>query len=140
MNKPAKSISQHEALIYAMVTLAAADRTMTDGELLKIGEIVRTMPVFRGFDPERLVGSAEACGAMLQHDNGLDQVLDAIAATLPQRLYETAYALTVEVAAADLHVEQEELRFLQMLRDRLDLDPLVVAAIERGARARHRTM
>jgi len=87
-----------------------------------------------------LVASAEACGAMLQHDNGLDQVLDAIAATLPQRLYETAYALTVEVAAADLHVEQEELRFLQMLRDRLDLDPLVVAAIEPGARARHRTM
>ena len=27
MNKPAKSISQHEALIYAMVTLSAADRT-----------------------------------------------------------------------------------------------------------------
>jgi tellurite resistance protein len=140
MNKPAKSISQHEALIYAMVTLSAADRTMTDGELMKIGEIVRTMPIFRGFDPERLVASAEACGAVLQNDNGLDQMLDIIGATLPQRLYETAYALTVEVAAADLHVEQEELRFLQMLRDRLDLDPLVVAAIERGARARHRTM
>ena len=140
MNKPAKSISQHEALIYAMVTLSAADRTMTDGELMKIGEIVRTMPIFRGFDPERLVASAEACGAVLQNDNGLDQMLDIIGATLPQRLYETAYALTVEVAAADLHVEQEELRFLQMLRDRLDLDKLAVAAIERSARVRYRKM
>ena len=46
----------------------------------------------------------------------------------------------VEVAAADLHVEQEELRFLQMLRDRLGLDTLTVAAIERGARARYRSM
>ena len=41
------------------------------------------------------------------------------------------------MAAADLHVEQEELRFLQMLRDALDLDPLTIAAIERGARARY---
>jgi hypothetical protein len=66
-------------------------------------------------------------------------VLDVIAA-LPARLHETAYALAVEVAAADLHVEQEELRFLQMLRDRLDLDKLAVAAIESSARARYRSL
>ena len=63
-----------------------------------------------------------------------------IAAACADRLHETAYALAVEVAAADLHVEQEELRFLQMLRDRLDLDSLTVAAIERGARARYRRL
>jgi hypothetical protein len=78
-------------------------------------------------------------GALLQDEDGLDRVLDIIATSLPPRLHETAYALTVEVAAADLHVEQEELRFLQMLRDKLDLDKLTVAAIERGARARYRT-
>ena len=59
---------------------------------------------------------------------------------LPPKLHETAYALAVEVAAADLHVEQEELRFLQMLRDHLDIDKLTVAAIESGARARYRTL
>ena len=58
--------------------------------------------------------------------------------SLPPRLHETAYALAVEVAAVDLHVEQEELRFLQILRDALNLDPLAIAAIERGARARYR--
>jgi tellurite resistance protein len=140
MNKPAKTVSAHEALIYAMVTLAAADRTMTDSELRKIGDIVRTLPVFLDFEIDRLVGVAEACGAILQDEDGLDRILDTIATALPPRLYETAYALAVEVAAADLHVEQEELRFLQMLRDRLDLDKLTVAAIERGARARHRTV
>ena len=46
----------------------------------------------------------------------------------------------IEVAAADLHVEQEELRFLQMLRDRLELDKLLVAAIERSARVRYRIL
>jgi tellurite resistance protein len=139
MNKMTKPISHHEALIYAMVTLSAADRTMTDDELLKIGDIVRTLPVFGDFDADRLVATAEACGALLQAEDGLDTVLSMIAASLPERLYETAYALAVEVAAADLHVEQEELRFLQMLSDILELDKLVIAAIERCARARYRT-
>ena len=139
MNKMAKPVSHHEALIYAMVTLSAADRSMTDHELMKIGDIVKTLPIFKDFDPERLVATAESCGALLQDDDGLDTVLSIIAASLPRRLHDTAYALAVEVAAADLHVEQEELRFLQILRDRLELDKLSVAAIERGAQARYRT-
>lgn len=133
-------ISHHEALIYTMVTISAADRSMTDAELQKIGELVQTLPVFYDFDAERLVPVAEACGAMLNADDGLDGILDVIADALPEKLHDTAYALAVDVAAADLHVEQEELRFLQMLRDRLDLDKLTVAAIECGARARHRTL
>jgi tellurite resistance protein len=138
MNKMSKPVSRHEALIYVMVTLSAADRTMTDHELMKIGDVVRTMPIFKDFDAEKLVATAEACGVLLQDENGLDTVLTIIAVSLPQRLYDTAYACAVEVAAADLHVEQEELRFLQMLRDRLDLDKLTVAAIERAAQARFR--
>lgn len=140
MNNMAKPISEHEALIYAMVTLSAADRTMTDDELMKIGDIVRTVPVFEGFDADRLVTVAEACGALLQDDEGLSNMLAIISASLPERLHETAYALAVEVAAADLHVEQEELRFLQLLRDRLGLDRLAVAAIERSARVRYRRL
>ena len=137
MNKP---ISAQEALIYVMVTVSAADRTMTDAELRSIGEIVRTLPVFRGFDEERLVATARACGEILSGDDGLQLVLEVIRDTVPEKLYDTAYAVAVEVAAADLHVEQEELRFLQLLRDELDLDELTVAAIERGARARHRRL
>ena len=137
---PKKTVSEHDALIYAMVTTSAADQTMTDGELMKIGDIVRTVPVFRGFDAERLVPVTEACGLLLQDEDGLDRILDIIATVLPPKLYETAYALAVEVAAADLHVEQEPLRFLQMLRDRLDLDELAVAAIEHSARIRFRVL
>lgn len=138
MNQMANKVSQQEALIYAMVTLSAADSKMTDRELAKIGDIVRGLPIFSAFDPEKLVPTAEACGAILQEEDGLDRILDVIAA-LPAPLHETAYALAIEVAAADLHVEQEELRFLQMLRDRLNLNTLAAAAIERGARARYRS-
>jgi len=134
------TITHHDALIYVMVTISAADRSMTDSELLRIGEIVQTLPIFRDYNRERLIKTAEDCGTLLQDENGLEEVLDVVAEALPQKLYDTAYALAVEVAAADLHVEQEELRFLQMLRDRLNLDKLTIAAIEAGARARHRTL
>jgi tellurite resistance protein len=138
MNKRPDAISHHEALIYVMVTLSAVDRAMTDREMRMIGDVVRLVPIFSDFDPERLVQVAQECGARLQGENGLDTILDLIATALPPKLYDTAYALAVEVAAADLHVEQEELRFLQLLRDRLDLDKLTIAAIEAGARARYR--
>ena len=138
MNQIIRPVTHHEALIFVMVTCSAADRTMTDRELKKMGEIVTQMPIFADFDPERLVLVAEDCGRRLQRIDGLDDMLDLVAAALPERLYETAYALAIEVAAADLHVEQEELRFLQMLRDHLNIDKLAVAAIERSARVRYR--
>jgi tellurite resistance protein len=137
MNASTRPVSHHEALIYAMVTVSAVDRTMTDREIRKMGDVVRTLPIFDDFNRDDLVKVAEACSIILQRDDGLDTVLGLIA-SLPVRLHETAYAVAVEVAAADLHVEQEELRFLQMLRDRLNLDPLTTAAIERAARARYR--
>ncbi len=134
------AVSPQEALIYVMVTLSAVDREMTDRELRKIGDVVNTLPIFGGFDTDRLIHVAEACGAITREADGLHEVLTVIATALPKKLHETAYALAVEVAAADLHVEQEELRFLELLRDVLDVDTLTAAAIERGARARYRTL
>lgn len=130
-------LSHHQALIYVMVTISAVDRSMTDEEMKRIGDIVGQLPVFADFDEEQLVKAAEACGEVLSGEDGLDSVLSLIASGLPERLRETAYALAVEVAVADLAVSQEELRFLDILRDALKLDKLTTAAIERGARARH---
>lgn len=129
--------SIQEALIYTMVTMSAVDRIVSDGELAKIGNIVSQLPAFAKFDPEKLVKIAEDCGEILSREDGLEAILTTIAATLPKKMHETAYALAVDVAAADRDVRQEELRFLEMLRDSLHLDTLIIAAIERGARARH---
>lgn len=132
------AVNHHQALIYAMVTISAVDREMTDEELRRIGDIVGRLPVFADFDSEALVRTAEGCGEILSGEDGLDRILKTIAQGLPEPLRETAYALAVEVALADLPVSQEEIRFLELLRDALHLDKLTTAAIERGARARHR--
>jgi tellurite resistance protein len=110
---------------------------MTDAELARIGELVSHLPIFRDFDQENLVKTAEGCGEILSADGGLDHVLVLIRSNLPQKLRETAYAVALEVAAADLDVRPEETRLLEMLRDALDLDKLTTAAIERGIRARN---
>ncbi|MGO9544849.1 MAG: tellurite resistance TerB family protein [Rhodomicrobium sp.] len=133
-------ITPHEALIYVMITMSAADRQISDHELERISQIVRQMPVFMGFDVERLAKTAERCGDLLCDEEGLEELLQQVADALPKKLYETAYALAVEVAAADLKVPDEEIRLLELLRDAFHLDKLVTAAIERSARARHQTI
>ena len=128
-----------KSLIFGMITMSAVDRRIDDSELQKIGNIVRQLPVFATYDEENLIKDSQECGELLGQDNGLDIIL-AMVSAVPRQLHEMAYALAVEVAAADLRVETEEVRFLEILRDRLDLDKLTIAAIERGARARYQTL
>ena len=127
----------HEALIYVMVTISAVDRTMTDAEMQRIGQLVSHLTVFADYDQDRLIKTAEACGEALSADGGLEHVLHLIRGALPEKLYETAYAVALEVAAADREVKPEEIRFLEMLGDELELETLTIAAIERGIRARN---
>lgn len=134
-----EQIAVQEALIYAMVTVSAADSNMTDAELKTIGDLVKGLPIFIDYDPEALLLTASSCADKLQGENGLSDVLNLVGDSLEPRLYDTAYALAVEVAAADGKLEREELRLLQMIRNRLSLDRLTVAAIERSAIARFRT-
>jgi tellurite resistance protein len=133
-------LSHHDVLIYVMVTISAVDRTMNDEELARIGEIVSNLPVFADFDQEHLVKAAEACGEILSADGGLEQVLRLVHDRLPNKLRETAYAIALEIAAADHLVKPEEIRFLELLSDSLELDNLTTAAIERGIRARNMTL
>ncbi|MEO3427293.1 tellurite resistance TerB family protein [Pelagibius sp. CAU 1746] len=127
----------HTALVHTMVLVSAADRDMTDAELKTIGEIVSHLPVFADYDLEKLPKEAQACAELISEDNGLEKVLSQIVAGLPEKLKETAYAVALDVAAADGKASQEELRLLEMLRHRLAVGRLPAAAIERGARARY---
>ncbi|WP_137388375.1 tellurite resistance TerB family protein [Rhodoligotrophos defluvii] len=133
------TVGPHQALIYVMVTMSAVDNRMGDAELKRIGTIVKRLPVFRDFDPDRLVLTAQEAGELLSADGeaGLRTLLALVKQALPERLRETAYALAVEVAAADMKLPKEEIRLLQILRDTLELDKLTCAAIERSAIARY---
>ncbi len=133
-------LTPQEALIYVMVTVAAADRQITGVELQRISSMVNDLPVFRETNGDWLAREAQDCGKILAKPDGVRRVLALVGEALPSHLRETAYALASEVAASDLALKDEEMDFLQMLADELALDELVCAALERGARARHRTV
>ena len=54
-------VSPHTALIYTMVLVSAADGDMTDAELAVIGDITRSLPVFKDYDSEQLTQAAGDC-------------------------------------------------------------------------------
>ena len=134
------SLGPCKALIYIMIVVSASDRDMTDEELARIGNVVDTWPVFEDFPKDKLVGVSRECQQLLQQPDGLDRVFTVVRSELPHRLHDTAYALAFEVAAVDLEMRLEELRILQLLRRNLELDQATIEAIERAAKARHRTL
>lgn len=132
------AIGHHHALVYVMVVVSASDGNMSERELHTIGEIVRTLPVFREFDRNRLLAVCQECAAILEEPDGLDAVLGLIRDAVPEDLRETAYWLALEIALADPHVRLEEVRIVELLRRTLGLQHLVAAALDRAAEARFR--
>jgi tellurite resistance protein len=133
-------LDHHRALIYTMVIVSGAQSRLGDAELSLIGDIVEDLPVFRDFDRDRLPVLLNDCTALMDGENGLEETLQAIKELLPVKLRETAYAIACDLVASDGAATQDELQLLELLRHRLDLDRLVAAAIERGARALFQTL
>lgn len=130
----------HRGLIYTMVLVSAAERELPESELQMIGDIVGHLPVFRDFDRRSLAGLLNDCTDLLSGNGGLEKTLSAIKAALPTKLRETAYVIACDLVASDGEATQEELRILELIRDRLNIERLIAAAIERGARARFQTV
>ncbi|EJW20835.1 hypothetical protein IMCC14465_06310 [alpha proteobacterium IMCC14465] len=131
-------MTEQQVLIHLMLAMAAADEAISDVELSRVERLIDFLPVFENFSPEDLDVITDNFVALMADEEGLDSLMSLLASTLPDDLHETAYALAVEIAAADLTVTPEELHLLDMLRDFLKVDKLAAAAIERGARARFR--
>lgn len=133
----ANSLSTEDALVAIMVAIAASDERMETAELVSIHRIVNHFPIFAHYDIDRLAAVAKTVYDLLEEEDGLDALFGLITPALPKRLYETAYALACDVAAADGRLMQEELLLLETIRHEFNIGRLHSAAIEYGAKARH---
>lgn len=134
---PSEPLSPQDALVAVMIATSAADERMTPSEFQEITAIVQVLPVFEGYDTDRISRVGAIVSDLFREEDGLDALLGLIEEALPDHLRETAYALACDVVAADLDVAMTELRMLEELRHQLGVDRLASAAIERGSRARH---
>lgn len=131
------SMTPQDALVAIMVAVSASDETIRTAELVAIQRIVNHLPVFADYDSDRMRRVAQTVFDLFEEEEGLDALFGLVREALPERLWETAYALACDVAAADGAIGQTELRMLEEVRHELKVDRLHAAAIERGARARH---
>ncbi len=132
--------SPEDALVAMMVAMSVSDEAIKTLELLSIERIVNNLPVFATYDIDRIKTISQTVFDLIEEEDGLDALFGLVRAALPEKLYETAYALCCDIAASDGRLREEELRFLQETRYELNLGRLQTAAIERGARARHMTL
>lgn len=133
-------LTPQDALIHLMIAVAAADGEISGIEQREFTVLLRTLPVFEGFEDSRLPEIARNCAELLEDEDGIDAIIQKIRDALPPSLRETAYALAVEVVSADVEASQPELRLLEMLRDAFELDRLTSGAIEHSARVRYRRL
>ncbi len=140
MSHTLPAFSAQDALVALMVTVSVSDETIRTAELVAIERQVNHLPIFASYDMTAVREVAQTVYKLMEEEDGLDTLFAMIREALPEKLYETAYALACDVAAADVTLGQSELRLLQEVREELDIDRLHAAAIERGARARHMTL
>ena len=130
--------NHHVGLIYGMVLASAASpQGVDDKSLITIGNVCKYLPIFQDFDNTELDEIAASCVELFSAESGVDLVLDMVEETLSDNLYETFYALAVEIVCVHSAGSQAELALLEEIRHRFNIDRLTGAAIERGARARY---
>ncbi|WP_425394204.1 tellurite resistance TerB family protein [Aestuariivita boseongensis] len=122
-----------------MIAVSVSDEDIRTAELVKIQSAVNLLPIFADYDDDRISWLAQTVFDLFEQEDGLDALFGLVRENLPERLFETAYALACDVAAADGTLQESELRLLEEIRYELNIDRLHAAGIERGARARHLT-
>ncbi len=140
MSKFAEGMTPQDALVGMMIATSASDERLRTVELVTIERIVNHLPVFANYDQERIREVAGEVFDLFAEEDGLDRLFELTRRILPDRLWETAYALACDVAVSDGRLGEAELRMLEEIRHELNVDRLHAAAIERGARARHLTV
>lgn len=134
------ALSPEDSLIAVMLAVSVSDSQIGTAELLRIEASVNHLPVFANYDMDRARTVSQVVFDLFSEEDGLDALFGLVRENLPEHLWETAYALACDVAAADGTLHSTELRLLEEIRHELNVDRLHAAAIEWGARARHMTV
>lgn len=134
------SLSPCDALVAVMVAVSASDQNVRTSELVAIQRMVDHAPVFADYDDDRIRAVSQTVITLFEEEDGLDALFGLIRDALPDKLYETAYALACDVGAADGRLYEGEIALLAEIRDQLNIARLHAAAIELSAQVRHRVL
>ena len=128
------SLTPQDALVALMIAVSFSDETIRTTELVAIQRIVNHLPIFNGYDADRIRTTAQTVFDLFEEEDGLDALFGLIRDALPERLHETAYALSCDVAAADGKLRWQ----VDLLRTRSSRTNTIFLCVS-STRARKRT-
>jgi len=131
------SLTPEDCLVAIMIAVSLSDEQVRTSELVAIERTVNHLPVFASYDLDRVRLMSQTVSDLFAEEEGLDALFGLVRENLPERLWETSYALACDIAAADGTIRETELRLLEEMRYELRIDRLHAASIEWGARVRH---
>ncbi|MGB0306615.1 MAG: tellurite resistance TerB family protein, partial [Paracoccaceae bacterium] len=95
-----KVLTSQDCLVTLMMAISASDGRILTAELVKIQSAVNHLPIFADYDVDRFTLMSQVVFNLFEKEDGLDMLFGLIRENLPDRLFETAYALCCDVAAA----------------------------------------
>ena len=99
INSSTTILSPQDALVAIMIAEGTSHRGVTKIEFASIIKIVEHLPIFKDYDVACVKTIAETVFDIFEEEDGLDALFGLIRVSLPEHLYETAYALACDVAA-----------------------------------------
>ncbi|MBD9527862.1 MULTISPECIES: tellurite resistance TerB family protein [Paracoccus] len=140
MSETLPSFSPCDALVAVMVGVSASDQNLRTAELVAIERAVNHTPVFANYDIDRIRAVSQTVMSLFEEEDGLDALFGLVRASLPEKMFDTAYLLACDVAASDGRLGEVEAEMLAEIRHQLDISRLHAAAIELATSARHRVL
>jgi hypothetical protein len=122
--------NQAEAFAGVAFAAIAADREIKDIELVYLQAIFSRMRLFEGWTVARYTALFKKLQAIL-NQQGVTGLLEASVKSLPSRLSQSVFAVSVDVILADGIVRDEEEEFLYQLQKRLQIDTHLASQITR---------
>lgn len=124
-------------LVEAMVGAMTADGKTDARETAAIQQQIQTHPLLRGMPPSASAMLVDLSTDAIRYAGSSIARVSAIAKGLPARIHRTAaYGMAAEISAADQHLDDGELKFLEALRIALRISPTearqIVAYAQKG--------
>ena len=109
MNDDLHPLSPQDSLVMVMMTVSASDAQVRTSELHTIQSIINHLPIFAGYDGDRMRNVAQVVFDLLDEDEGIEAVLGLVRETC-QKIGTKPPMQWPDVAAGDGYLEQTELR------------------------------
>jgi len=126
-----------EAFAAIVVLIIAADGRLAPDELSLLDTTLSRMHLFRGYPPDFLHQTfAKLCDLLLAV--GATALLEAALAALPRDLYDTTYAIALDLALADDAIDSEEQQILDRLQAATGLPQTTVDLLGQAMAIKHK--